>query len=157
MQAQGDGSECVRMAKHPGKRTAQRRAALPWNYDRGPLMDPGDSAQHVAGSDRVVVVRKRIATRDPAGIVLFDQAMDEEPVLPRHQNYVSGHNLLLSFRLDAENVTRPNRGEHAGAECSQPQGVAGGEKLGREFKPMTILGSGERSQRSYEFLRLKRH
>jgi len=120
-------------------------------------MYPGNSAQHVAGSDRVVVVRKRIATRDPAGIVLFDQTMDEEPVLPRHQNYVSGHNLLLSFGLDAENVTRPNRREHAGAECSQPQGVAGGEKLGREFKLMAILGSGERSQRSYEFLRLKRH
>lgn len=89
--------------------------------------------------------------------MLFDQTMDEEPVLPRHQNYVSGHNLLLSFGLDAENVTRPNRGEHADAECSQPQGVAGGEKLGREFKLMAILGSGERSQRSYEFLRLKRH
>jgi hypothetical protein len=74
--------------------------------------------------------------------MLFDQTMDEEPVLPRHQHDVSGHNLSLKFGLDAEKVTRPNRREHAGAEGSQAQGVARGENLRRELELMTIPGSG---------------
>lgn len=68
--------------------------------------------------------------------------MDEEPVLPRHQDDVAGCDLLLSCRLDAENVARPNRWQHAGAECAQTQAVARGENLDGELKLMTIHGRG---------------
>jgi hypothetical protein len=105
-------------------------------------MNQRDFAQDLRLSKRRIVLGQGIASRDPLGVALLDQTMNEEPAVPHHQYDVAQNQVSAGRGLDAENIPGPDRRKHAGSECLQADGAARAENFGRKFKLMIVASLG---------------
>ncbi len=126
------------MAQNPGKRATQPRGLRIGNDDSGLLMNQGNLAQHLNLGSRFIDLWKRVASCDPPCVTLLDQTMDEEPAPLRHQHDVAWNQRLGGSGLDAQNVPRPDRRQHAGSLSLQAYGVACAENFSRKLKSVIL-------------------
>src|ERR1700722_17493257 len=105
-------------------------------------MNCGDLAQDLRFAHGSVVLGHAVATRDPARIVFFNQAVDKEPAVACDQQDVAGNNLIAGLVLDAENIARPDRRQHAGAESVKAKRASRSQEVGGEIEFMTLANLG---------------
>jgi hypothetical protein len=121
-------------------------------------MNCADFSQHLSLGNWSVVLGQGIAARDPLRVAPLDQTMNEEPAVTRDQHDIAWNGLFARLVLDADNIARPYRRQHAGSQSLQAYGAARSENFGRKIELMTLANLGRNGHgKSYELLRLKRH
>jgi hypothetical protein len=104
-------------------------------------MNACHSAEDVRIWRRRIILRHGIPSRNPPVAFLAyasDQAMRENASIAHHQRDVSKRDAMARRVLDHQQIARPQGGEHAGAECLNPEGTAGAENTSRKFKLLLL-------------------
>ena len=98
----------------------------------------GHSAQHFGRDCGRIVLRHRVASRNPRTTIstlsFFDQPMNKEAVVAHNQHNLSSYNFIGRCGLNRQQIARPQRGKHARSPCLYSDDTVAAKQFGRKIK-----------------------
>lgn len=142
MNAQSKASKTIAVAQYPREKASVRQQSPAGDENSAASFNRGKPTQYLARCAQRIVVREGIPSRDPTGIftghVPADQPMNKKPALPHSQDNIPENHLLPRNAFDNDEISGPDRGQHADSSCFQSKRLAGTKNLGRELDSVLL-------------------